>query len=114
MAATMRILIGYDGSGCADAAVYDLRRAGLPADTEAVVFTSAAVTPYLPVSCYESADATVLAKEPPIIRNAQMLAQAALSEARSVAARGVRRVRAEFPEWKVNRIRQGPTRRTAR
>jgi hypothetical protein len=26
----MRILIGYDGSECADAAIDDLRRAGLP------------------------------------------------------------------------------------
>src|SRR5688572_24579762 len=97
----MRILIGYDGSDCAEAAIYDLRRAGLPADTEAVVFTSADVTPHLPTSCYERADADALAKEPPIIRNARLLAQAALAEARSVAARGVQRVRAEFPGWKI-------------
>jgi hypothetical protein len=36
MEAKMRILIGYDGSDCAEAAIYDLRRAGLPADVEAV------------------------------------------------------------------------------
>jgi nucleotide-binding universal stress UspA family protein len=97
----MRILIGYDGSDCAEAAIYDLRRAGLPADTEALVFTSADVTPHLPASCYEPANAAAVAKEPPIIRNARLLAQAALAEARSTAARGVQRVRAEFPGWTI-------------
>ena len=35
----MRILIGYDGSECADAAIDDLRRAGLPKDAVAIVFS---------------------------------------------------------------------------
>jgi hypothetical protein len=33
----MRIIIGYDGSPCADAAIDDLVRGGFPADTEARV-----------------------------------------------------------------------------
>jgi hypothetical protein len=33
----MRILIGYDGSECADAAIDDLRRAGLPSEATADV-----------------------------------------------------------------------------
>jgi nucleotide-binding universal stress UspA family protein len=33
----MKILIGYDGSACANAAINDLRRAGLPAQSEALV-----------------------------------------------------------------------------
>jgi nucleotide-binding universal stress UspA family protein len=33
----MKILIGYDGSACADAAIDDLRRAGLPLQSEALV-----------------------------------------------------------------------------
>ena len=101
LAAIMRMLIGYDGSDCAEAAIYDLRRAGLPAYAEAVVLTSADVTPHLPAVCFEPVDAAALAKEPPVLRNARALAQAALSEARSTAARGVQRVRAEFPDWKV-------------
>jgi nucleotide-binding universal stress UspA family protein len=35
----MRILIGYDGSECADAAIDDLRRAGLPSEVTAVVLS---------------------------------------------------------------------------
>jgi nucleotide-binding universal stress UspA family protein len=97
----MRILIGYDGSDCADAAVYDLRRAGLPADVEAVVFTAVDLTPHLPPSCYQSVDPATEAAEPQIIRNARVLARSAIGEARSTADRGVERVRAEFPDWKV-------------
>jgi nucleotide-binding universal stress UspA family protein len=97
----MRILIGYDGSDCADAAVYDLRRAGLPADVEAVVFTAVDLTPHLPPSCYQPVDPATEAAEPQILRNARVLARAAINEARSTADRGVERVRAEFPDWKV-------------
>jgi len=35
----MRILIGYDGSECADAAIDGLRRAGLPKEAIAIVFS---------------------------------------------------------------------------
>ena len=35
----MKILIAYDGSDCADAALADLQRAGLPADAEAIVLS---------------------------------------------------------------------------
>ena len=40
-AAKMRILIGYNGSDAAKAAIQDLRYAGFPDDTEAVVLTVA-------------------------------------------------------------------------
>jgi nucleotide-binding universal stress UspA family protein len=102
MVEKMRILIGYDGSDCADAAVYDLRRAGLPRDVEAVVFTAVDLTPHLPPSCYEPADPATEAKEPQIIRNARILARGAMSEARLTADRGIERVRAEFPHWRVS------------
>jgi nucleotide-binding universal stress UspA family protein len=97
----MRILIGYDGSDCADAAVYDLRRAGLPAEVEAVVLTAVDLTPHLPPSCYQPVDPETEAKEPQIIRNARLLARAAMNEARLTSERGVERVRADFLNWKV-------------
>ena len=34
-----RILIGYDGSESADAALADLRKAGLPREAEALILT---------------------------------------------------------------------------
>jgi len=39
MANRMKILVGYDGSECADAALDDLRRAGLPADAQIKVLS---------------------------------------------------------------------------
>ena len=39
----MSVLIGYDGSPCAEAALLDLRRAGLPQTVEAVVMCAADV-----------------------------------------------------------------------
>jgi hypothetical protein len=38
----MKILIAYDGSDCADAALDDLQRAGLSADAEAQIVFSLA------------------------------------------------------------------------
>lgn len=101
MITKMRLLIGYDGSECAGAAIYDLRRAGLPPDVEATLMTCVDLTPHLPASCYQPVDAATAAKEPPIVRNARLLALAAITEAKSTAARGVQRVKAEFPGWTV-------------
>ena len=44
----MKVLIGYDGSSFADAAIDDLQRAGLPADTRAKVLCVADVWPSMP------------------------------------------------------------------
>jgi long-subunit acyl-CoA synthetase (AMP-forming) len=49
MAASMKALIAYDGSTCADAALDDLMRAGLPGEVEAMVVTVAEL--WLPPPC---------------------------------------------------------------
>ena len=50
----MRILIGYDGSECADAALDDLMQAGLPANAEAHILSVAEVwLPPPPPSSYD-------------------------------------------------------------
>ena len=107
MVTKMRILIGYDGSDCAKAAIYDLRRAGLPANTEAVVMTSADVSPHLPASCYEPIDPHALAGQPQFIRTAHALAAAAMAEAKTVAQEGARLVESEFPTWNVEPLSAG-------
>ena len=104
MLTNMRILVGYDGSPYAEAAIYDLRRAGLPADADVAVMTCAEVSPHLPPSCYEPLDPPAVAELPPILRNARSLAQAALADAKSVAARGAALVKQEFPRWEVEPI----------
>jgi nucleotide-binding universal stress UspA family protein len=98
----MRILVGYDGSNSAEAALHDLRCAGLPASGEVVVLTAAEVSPHLPPSIYEPMDAAALAEAPSFLRNTRTIAQPAFEEARSTAARGAELVSAELPEWKVS------------
>ena len=100
MAAAFRILIGYDGSEWARSAIYDLRRAGIPAGVEAVVMTAADVVPHLPVPSPEATRGGVAYKRPRL-RSAEMLARAALDEARSTALEGTQLVRSEFPDWQV-------------
>ena len=48
----MRILIGYDGSEGSDAALDDLRKAGLPRDVEALIVSIAEVV--MPSSSIEN------------------------------------------------------------
>lgn len=50
MTQLMRIIIGYDGSECADAALEDLRYAGLPAKAEALVISVAEQLMPIPAS----------------------------------------------------------------
>jgi len=63
----MKILIGYDGSECADAALEDLRWAGLPDVAEAVVFTAADV--FVPPTASE-ADEVFPLYVPPAVKRA--------------------------------------------
>jgi hypothetical protein len=70
----LKVLIAYDGSECADAAIGDLRRAGLPRDVEATVVTVAEVWPRLSETTFAAAD---------------------------TIERGAERVRRMFPTWKV-------------
>jgi len=61
----MKILIGYDGSECADAALDDLTNAGLPAKAETYILSVAEVwLPPPPPSSYEVLDQARKAKSP--------------------------------------------------
>jgi nucleotide-binding universal stress UspA family protein len=99
----MKVLIAYDGSDCADAALHDLRRAGLPRDVEAVVMTVADVIlpPPLPVI----ADAGKLgfpSHIPAVPSGAGEQAFGAVEEAYALATRARERLQADFPSWDVH------------
>lgn len=98
MQGRMKVLIGYDGSECADAALEDLRRAGLPGAAEAIVFTAADVFVPPPVS---KADDTFPFYVPPGIKRAHERAARLLGEARVLAERTAGRVREGFHDWDV-------------
>ncbi|MGH9832378.1 MAG: universal stress protein, partial [Blastocatellia bacterium] len=85
----MKILIAYDGSSCADSALADLRRAGLPRQSEVTVLS---VTELL-LPALESAgvgEERFVAAYPVSLEGAESLAQTACA-----------RVQSYFPDWTV-------------
>jgi nucleotide-binding universal stress UspA family protein len=99
MQGMLRILIAYDGSVCADAALDDLWRAGLPTALEAVVVTVADVILPPPGAKVDVAELPARALE--VVRGAQARAEQAVNAARAVAERAAKRVKAYFPGWVV-------------
>src|ERR671921_565598 len=85
----MKILIGYDGSECADAALEHRGRAGLPKRAGPFGMTVPAV--FLPPPVTE-ADDTFPFYVPPGVKRAHERAAHALGEARSLAERTAVRV----------------------
>ena len=97
----MKVLIGYDGSDSAQAAIHGLRRAGLPRDVECRIVSAADVWPGLPKSVDEPADATADSLKPPIVRKAEALAADSRADAQTLATEGSALVKTAFPGWKV-------------
>lgn len=93
----MKILIGYDGSECADAALEDLKSAGLPTTGEALVMSLADI--FLPPSVDEE---TFPSYVPDEVRLAQERAENELKEAESLSERASERVKKNLPEWQVS------------
>ncbi|HET8783585.1 MAG TPA: universal stress protein [Pyrinomonadaceae bacterium] len=98
----MRILIGYDGSESADAALADLRKAGLPRDVKALVVSIGEVL--LPPA--EIGSDMV---QPPLtsrivthaLGQAAVRAQQSIRETQEFAEEAADRVRSYFPHWDV-------------
>jgi nucleotide-binding universal stress UspA family protein len=100
MTNNLRILIAYDGSQCADAALDDLNRAGLPPKTEAlVVSVGESWLPPPPPSSYEIIEAVeenISAEELTRKREAEVLA-----EVETLAMKAADRLHSIFPDWDV-------------
>lgn len=93
----MKILIPYDGSDPARAAIEDLRRAGLPAKIEATVLSVADVW-LPPPSIGEDANPPVSSGA---VERARAKAVEHLEEARRISEAGAAIVRAQSSDWKV-------------
>ena len=95
----MKVLIGYDGSECADAAIDDLKSAGLPKTGEALVLSIADV--FVPPPINEEVDNTFPMYVPDGVRRAHERAKRKLKQAEAMAERAAEQVRKAFPEWQV-------------
>lgn len=99
----MKILIAYDGSSCADAALDDLQRAGLPPEAEAQIISVAEVwLPPPPPSGYEIVEEARQVKVPADLKRVYSKGCAAAKEALTMAERARDRVKTNFPGWKVS------------
>lgn len=98
----MKLLIAYDGSQCADAALDDLTHAGLPVKGEAMVISVAEVwLPPPPPSSLEIIEMAVTAKGPIHLERKYMASSRVVMEADQLATKAAARFQANFPEWTV-------------
>ena len=95
----MKLLVAYDGSEWADAALADLKNAGLGADTEVLVLSPADVI--LP-PFGNDADAEAPNYLTKSLRVALESAQQKLDEAKALAQRAAEQIKSAFPSWQVN------------
>ena len=94
-----RLVIGYDGSPCSDAALSDLRRAGLPERVDAVVVTVADI--FTPPEDELAEDDVLSPGAAALVAHSQAEARKAVEHALTVAEQGANRVEADFPGWEV-------------
>lgn len=96
----MKILIGYDGSECANAALDDLQRSGLPAEAEVTVLTAADVFIPPEISAEQSAEPF-----PPNVPHGVKLAwehnKHRFEEAETLAAGAADILQSKFSGWKI-------------
>lgn len=107
----MKILIGHDGSESASAALFDLQRAGLPDEAEALIVSVADVMVVPATPGYEfAAEALMSRRVTSGLINAQRQTARVLSEAKDFATRARDQVRSLFPHWSVRaETLAGPT-----
>lgn len=98
----MKILIGYDGSESADAALRDLQRAGLPDDAEALIVSVADLMMVPAMTNYEIFEQALTSRR---LASGLMFAQKqtarVLLEAKALTTKASERLRSYFPNWHV-------------
>ena len=97
-----KVLIAYDGSAYADAALDDLRRAGLPREAEALIVTVGDGLVSTPSPLAEVAGTALTSRRvTSAIAVAREQSARLLAEARGFAAYARERVLSYFPDWEV-------------
>src|SRR5688500_18443820 len=98
----MKILIGYDGSDCSNAALDDLKTAGLPGGVEAFIISVAEVwLPPPPEGVSISEYALGLQSRPQPFKAWETHAKE-ITAADEFARRAAARLDENFPSWKIS------------
>ena len=98
----MKILIGFDGSQYADAALADLKRAGLPKQAQVmVVCVAERWLPPPPPSSYEIVAQAQQVRAPADLRRVYSKNCSAAKSALALAQAAGDRIKSDFPQWEV-------------
>lgn len=92
-----KVLMAYDGLAGADAALSDLKRAGLPVKTEALVVSIADV--FLPPEGFVE-ESVPEAMALPVRRGWEDASQR-VKDSEKLAKRAADQIKADFPDWQV-------------
>jgi len=96
----MRVLIGYDGSPSADAALEELKRMGLPVETEILVVTAGEI--WMPPRNLEMQQTAMRSRRTStVLAQFQTQAEQTLQEAKKISSEAAARIKYDFPEWSV-------------
>jgi nucleotide-binding universal stress UspA family protein len=96
----MKVLIGYDGSPSADAALEELKGAGLPDDTKILVAAVASI--WMPTPNFEIYETTTASRRvATTVAQLQHQTERTLKEAEEMADKAAARIKSDFPNWQV-------------
>jgi nucleotide-binding universal stress UspA family protein len=99
----MKLLIGYDGSACAEAALDDMLMAGLPSEAFATVISVAEEwMPPPPPSSYEIVEAAIEARSPADLEKRFHQNSPVVIAARELAQQAQKRLQINFPRWEMS------------
>lgn len=94
----MKILIAHDGSKCADEALDDLKQAGLPEDTEALVLSAGELSSQIPRIALMAASPGYYFPDDPRVGALNTQQQ---QTGEMCASRAAERLRAIFTKWRI-------------
>jgi len=97
----MRILIGYDGSEHSDAAIDDLKRAGLPRDCDVLIASIGDLLMSSPDLTEVLGQTLTSRRVVSGLKRAQTHAERVTKEAKEAAKRAKKRIQKLFPEWET-------------
>lgn len=100
----MKVLIGYDGSESGDVIFEDLKRAGLPRESEALIVSVVDLFANSPAISEFDLQSLASRRAEASLMRAQAHREGAIKRAEDLAAKAADRLRSQFPEWKVETL----------
>lgn len=98
----MKLLIGYDGSNDANAAIEDLAHAGLPHDVEALIVSVCDSPTVAPFASHDVIERAVVGdRVRSIVNNANLQVSEEAKRASELVLNADMRLQSDFPSWQV-------------